>query len=99
MARRGADGLVRGGPGVLQRLGHAAAAAGPVTGYRPYAGAGAPDVLWFEGTAQMRAAETDAGLPTATLEASLGRRERITAAGDGAPLMADRTVTVGSLGE
>jgi hypothetical protein len=67
-------------------------APGPFSGYRPYAGAGAPNVLWFEGTAQMRAAEAAVGISTSALDASMRRWRHVTAADHGAPLEADRTV-------
>jgi hypothetical protein len=75
------------------------AAPGPFSGYRPYAGAGAPNVLWFEGTAQMRAAEAAVGISTAALDASMRRWRRITSPAGGPPLEADRTVTAPAFGE
>ena len=45
--------------------------AGRFTGYRPYAEAWGPDVLWMEGTLQMRMAKAAAGVSTAR-----DRRER-----------------------
>ena len=75
------------------------AAPGPFSGYRPYAGAGAPDVLWFEGTAQMRAAESALGMSTSALDASMRRWQRVTASDGGAPLEADRTVTAPAFGD
>jgi hypothetical protein len=74
-------------------------APGPFSGYRPYAGAGAPNVLWFEGTAQMRAAEAAVGVSTTTLDTSMRRWRRITASAGGPPLEADRTVTAPAFGE
>jgi hypothetical protein len=75
------------------------AAPGPFSGYRPYAGAGAPNVLWFEGTAQMRAAEVAVGVSTSALDASIRRWQRLTASHGDAPLEADRTVTAPAFGE
>jgi hypothetical protein len=75
------------------------AAHGPFAGYRPYAGVGAPNVLWFEGTAQMRAAEAALGVATTALDASIRRWQRITASAAGPPLEADRTVTAAAFGE
>jgi hypothetical protein len=75
------------------------AAPGPFSGYRPFVGSGTPDVLWFEGTAQMRAAETAVGAPTARLDASMRSWRRITSHAGSAPLMADRTVDAGGYGE
>lgn len=75
------------------------AAPGPFAGYRPFAGTGTPDVLWFEGTAQMRAAEAAVGAPTARLDASMRAWQRITPRSGNAPLMADRTDDAGGYGE
>ncbi len=74
-------------------------APGPFTGYRPFAGSGTPDVLWFEGTAQMRAAAAAVGESTHALDASIRSWERITSHTGDAPLMADRTVDAGGYGE
>ncbi|HEY2790000.1 MAG TPA: hypothetical protein VGI72_11125 [Gaiellales bacterium] len=75
------------------------AAAGPFSGYRPFVGGGTPNVLWCEGTAQMRAAEVAVGAPTAALDASMRAWKRITAGSGNAPLMADRTIDAGGYGE
>ncbi len=75
------------------------AAAGPFSGYRPFAGSGTPDVLWFEGTAQMRAAAAAVGASTAGLDASMRSWGRITSHAGNAPLMADRTIDAGGYGE
>lgn len=75
------------------------AAPGPFSGYRPFVGSGTPDVLWFEGTAQMRAAEAAVGAPAGGLDASMRAWERITSRSGDAPLMADRTVDAGGYGE
>ncbi len=74
-------------------------APGPFAGYRPFAGSGTPDVLWFEGTAQMRAAAAAVGSSTHALDASMRSFERITSQAGDAPLMADRTVDAGGYGE
>jgi hypothetical protein len=42
--------------------------AGGLTGYRPYADAWGPDVLWVEGTLQMRAAKKALGLDTTVID-------------------------------
>ena len=68
-------------------------AAGPFSGYSPYSGSGAPDVLWFEGTAEMRLALAAVGRDTSALDASIARWQAVTSADAGAPLHADRTVT------
>src|SRR5450755_12378 len=66
---------------------------GPFTGYKPYIGKRAPDVLWFEGTAEMRFATTIVGQPTDTLDASISAWWDITRPQGLAPLGADRTIT------
>ena len=43
-------------------------AAGPFAGYTPYAGAGTPDVLWAEGSGEMRLAEASLGQDTNTMD-------------------------------
>lgn len=60
-------------------------------GYKPYADAGAPDVLWIEGTLEMRLAKTELGLGTANLDANLSAWQAIT--GDAGPLQANRAVS------
>ena len=75
------------------------AAPGPFSGFRPFAGAGTPDVLFLEGSAQMLAAESAVGAPTAALAASLRSWAKITSGSGEAPLMADRTVAAGGYGE
>lgn len=68
-------------------------AKGPFTGYRPYLGEQAPDVLWFEGTAEMRFVSTFLGQPTDELDASMNAWWDVTRKQGLAPLGADRTVT------
>jgi|GEM_PF-2087219 len=68
-------------------------ASGPFNGYRPYIGKGAPDVLWFEGTAEMRFASSFLGQPTEALDASMSSWWDITRKQNLAPLGADRTIT------
>jgi hypothetical protein len=68
-------------------------AAGPFSGYRPYLGKNAPDVLWFEGTAEMRFISSAVGQPTDTLDASMNAWWDVTRPQGLAPLGADRTVT------
>jgi outer membrane protein W len=67
------------------------AASGPFSGFRPYIGSGAPNVLWSEGSAEMLVAQTMLGLPTAVLSQSLNAIANITK-GQG-PLQSDQTVT------
>jgi hypothetical protein len=68
-------------------------AKGPFRGYRPYIGKGAPDVLWFEGTAEMRFVSTFLGQPTEELDASMNSWWDVTRKQNLAPLGADRTIT------
>jgi hypothetical protein len=68
------------------------AAAGPFTGYRPYA-SGGPDVLWEEGTAQALVATDLLGQDDSAQNLALAAW-----AGVG-PLQADRTVTNSSVNE
>lgn len=68
-------------------------AKGPFTGYRPYLGKQAPDVLWFEGTAEMRFVSAFLGQPTDELDASMNVWWDVTRKQGLAPLGADRTVT------
>jgi hypothetical protein len=68
-------------------------AEGPFSGYRPYIGKRAPDVLWFEGTAEMRFASSFLGQPTEALDASMNSWWDITRKQGLAPLGADRTIT------
>jgi hypothetical protein len=68
-------------------------AAGPFTGYRPYAGvADVPDVLWMEGTLEARMALAMLRRSTATLDGSISRWRAVTGTSV-APLMANRTLT------
>jgi hypothetical protein len=71
--------------------------AGTFTGYRPFADAWSPDVLWMEGTMQMRMALNALGLPTAGLDSSADRWAAAT--GGGLLLQADRTVVGGPAGD
>jgi len=68
------------------------AAAGPFTGYRPYA-SGGPDVLWEEGTAQALVATDLLGQDDSAQNLALA------AWGAVGPLQADRTVTNSSVNE
>ena len=68
-------------------------AKGTFSGYRPYIGKKAPDVLWFEGTAEMRFASSFLGQPTETLDASINSWWDVTRKQGLAPLGADRTIT------
>ncbi len=75
-------------------------AKGPFAGYRPYADRGAPDVLWAEGTAQMRFALDEArrrgkaGIKVGeNLADEIQRWLKITSDRGEGPLGASRTVT------
>lgn len=68
-------------------------AKGPFTGYRPYIGTGAPDVLWFEGTSEMRLVSTLLSQATQTLDASVTSWWNVTRKEGVGPLGSDRTVT------
>lgn len=73
------------------------AAAGTFTGYRPFADAWSPDVLWMEGTLEMRMALGALGLPTADLDAGVDRWAAAT--GGGLLFQADRTSVGGNGGD
>jgi hypothetical protein len=66
---------------------------GPFSGYRPYIGTGAPEVLWFEGTAEMRLVSALLGQKTETLDASVNSWWNVTRKEGVGPLGADRTIT------
>jgi hypothetical protein len=65
--------------------------AGPFVGYRPYADPGSPEVLWMEGTLEMRYAKKALGGDTSTLDTSIAGWQAITGATSG-PLQANRAV-------
>lgn len=66
-------------------------ASGPFSGFLPYIGTDAPNVLWTEGTSEMLVATAGLGQSTSTLASSLRAIAAVTP-GE-APVMADRTVT------
>jgi hypothetical protein len=71
--------------------------AGPFTGYRPYAEGWGPDVLWMEGTLQMRMARAAAGAPTEAIDESAARWAQL---GSGGMLpQADRDLTGNPAGD
>ncbi len=72
------------------------AAPGPFSGYAPYAGSGAPRVLWAEASGQMRLAAAALGQDTGALDSSIAAWAAISA-GQG-PLQADRTIASDALG-
>jgi hypothetical protein len=67
-------------------------ATGPFSGYAPYAGKGAPDVLWAEGSGEMRVAEGALGQDTSALDKAIAAWTAITAGRKQGPLQADQTV-------
>ena len=72
-------------------------AAGPFSGFAPYVGPDAPDVLWTEGTSEMLVAAAGLGQPTSTLASSLRALAAVTP-GE-APVMADQTLYSSAYGE
>jgi hypothetical protein len=72
---------------------------GPFSGFAPYIGANAPNVLWFEGTAEMRLVSALYGQSTTTLDQSMTQWEALTQSESGAPLQADQTLTSPTYGE
>ena len=64
------------------------AARGLLSGFRPYLGTGAPNVLWTEGSAEMQLAQASLGQSTAAVKTSLGAIAAITSTD--APLQADQ---------
>jgi hypothetical protein len=66
-------------------------AAGPFSGFAPFIGTGAPNVLWTEGSAEMALADLAAGQSATALNTSLLAIAALTPTAG--PLMADRTVT------
>jgi len=73
------------------------AAKGPFSGFKPYLGTGAPNVLWTEGSAEMQLAQSSLGQSTSALQASLSAIAAVTPTD--APLQADQTVTSVAYGE
>jgi hypothetical protein len=65
-----------------------AAAGQTFSGYRPFADAGSPDVLWMEGTLMMRLAKARLGADVSGLDDSADRWAALTA--PGLPLQVDR---------
>jgi hypothetical protein len=62
---------------------------GPLSGYRAFAGDGTPDLIWAEGTNEMRLAGAALGEDTSALDESIARWNDVTSGS--APLQADRT--------
>ena len=72
-------------------------AAGPFSGFAPYVGPSAPNVLWTEGTSEMLVAAADLGQSTSTFASSLLALAAVTP-GE-APVMADQTLYSAAYGE
>jgi hypothetical protein len=64
------------------------AARGPFSGFKPYLGNAAPNVLWTEGSAEMLTAQESLGQPTTALSQSLGAIAALTPTE--APVQADQ---------
>ena len=64
------------------------AATGPFSGFKPFIGTGAPDVMWTEGSAEMVLADTTAGQSSTALSTSLLAIAALTPTSG--PLMADQ---------
>jgi hypothetical protein len=73
------------------------AAAGPFSGYRPYADPTGPDVLWAEGTAQVRLLRVALFDNVGSLDAATKLWDKVS--GSAGPLQADRTVTGSAFNE
>jgi hypothetical protein len=67
-------------------------ATGPFSGYAPYAGKGVPNVLWAEGSGEMRVAEGALGQDTSALDKTIAAWTAITAGRKQGPLQADQSV-------
>jgi hypothetical protein len=65
-------------------------APGPLSGFAPYIGPNAPNVLWTEGTSEMVVAAAGLGRSTSTLASSLNALAALTPCE--APVMADQTL-------
>jgi hypothetical protein len=76
---------------------NAFAAAGPFSGYKPYADATGPDVLWAEGTAQVRLLRAALFDTVSTLDTTTKAWDQVS--GSAGPLQADRTVTGSTFNE
>ncbi len=72
-------------------------AKGPFSGFKPYLGTDAPNVLWTEGSAEMMLAQASLGQSTSVLVRSLNAIAAITPTT--APLQADQTAISPTYGE
>ncbi len=73
-------------------------ASGPFTGYRPYAASG-PDVLWYEGTAQVTWVTGLLGIDNSAWDKALAAWRNVTISKGEGPLQADKTVTDNAINE
>ena len=71
------------------------AAEGPFSGFRPFADGSAPDLLWSEGTNEMRLAMSALGEDTSALDGAISQWNKVTGGDGAAPLQADRTDNTG----
>jgi hypothetical protein len=71
---------------------------GTFSGFKPYA-EGGPDVLWAEGTAQVRFMQRALGMSTSILDTSINNWNLVTSKAALGPLGSDRTVTGNSVNE
>jgi hypothetical protein len=72
---------------------------GPFQGFRPYLGSTTPDVLWMEGTGEMRLMLDRFGFDTSDLRASIKAWTELTNGSDTGLLGSDRTVSDNHVGE
>ena len=71
---------------------------GTFSGFRPYADGG-PDVLWAEGTAQVRFMQRALGMSSSTLDSSINNWNLVSSRVGKGPLGSDRTVTGNEINE
>ena len=71
---------------------------GTFSGFRPYA-EGGPDVLWAEGTAQVRFMQRVLGMSTSSLDSGISAWNVVSSKLGQGPLGADRTVTGNDVNE
>jgi len=72
-------------------------ASGPFSGFAPYLGTGAPNVLWTEGSAEMLLAQAALGQSTTALSGSLNQIAALTS--NDAPVQADQVQVNATYGE
>ncbi len=69
------------------------AASGPFSGFKPFLGTNAPDVMWTEGTAEMELSDFALGQPQPAAALNTSLLAIYALSPSSGPLMADRTVT------